>query len=297
MALSRLFLLFIAYSVIGWISEVIYCSIQERRLVNRGFLHGPLCPVYGFGALLVVFLLEPFAESVILLFFSALVLTTALEYVTAWLLETAFSTRWWDYSDLPFNFRGRVCLLNSVLFALMSLVGVRVIHPGLESFLASLPDSLAETAAAFLAGLLVIDLTYTLRTLVRFEEKLVSLSAFLDTVSGAKGLRELFRGKDLREMLRDLRGLLEKENTEFNRQLAARLETLLDRTLGMQRLLRAFPTVHNTTHAVALGLFRLFHGSSRQEEQKVHTTRGFHLFAVAIVLGIVILLATVVFIG
>ncbi|HPL91825.1 MAG TPA: putative ABC transporter permease, partial [Treponemataceae bacterium] len=129
MPLSQLFLFFMAYSVIGWITEVVYCSVQERRLVNRGFLHGPLCPVYGFGALLVVFLLEPFSGSVLVLFLVGMALTTALEYITAWLLETAFSTRWWDYSDLPFNFRGRVCLLNSVLFGLMSLIGVRVLHP------------------------------------------------------------------------------------------------------------------------------------------------------------------------
>lgn len=296
MNLSLLFLLFILYSIIGWISEVVYCSIQERRFVNRGFLHGPLCPVYGFGALLVVFLLEPFAESVVLLFFSAMVITTTLEYMTAWLLETAFSTRWWDYSDLPFNFRGRVCLLNSVLFAFMALVGVRVLHPGIESFLLSLPESLTESAAGILAGLLFIDLIYTLRTLVRFEEKLASLSVFLETVSGAKGVRELFRGKDLREMLRNMRTLLETENTAFNRYLAARLESLLERTRGMQRLLRAFPTVQNRTHTVSLGLFRLLQENFHQNGHTMNRTRGFHLFAVAIVLGLVILLGTVVFI-
>lgn len=284
-----------AYSVTGWISEVVYCSVQERRLVNRGVLHGPLCPVYGFGALLVVFLLEPFSGSVIVLFLAGMALTTALEYVTAWLLETAFSTRWWDYSELPFNFRGRVCLLNSVLFGLMSLIGVRVLHPFFESVLFSVPASLADTAAAVLAGFLLVDLAYTLRSLVNFEEKLVALGALLETVVDGRALADRFREKDLREMLADLRERVERENTELNRRLTARFETLLDRTRGMRRLLRAFPSVRNALHGPELRLFRLFHGSLRQNGQPAGRTWLAHLFVVIAVAAVVVLLGAFVF--
>lgn len=295
MPLSQLFLFFIAYSVIGWISEVVYCSVQERRLVNRGFLHGPLCPVYGFGALLVVFLLEPFSGSVLVLFLVGMALTTALEYITAWLLETAFSTRWWDYSDLPFNFRGRVCLLNSVLFGLMSLIGVRVLHPLLESLIFALPVSLADSVAAILAAFLMVDLAYTLRSLVNFEEKLVALGALLETVVDGRALADRFREKDLREMLADLRERVERENTELNRRLTARFETLLDRTLGMRRLLRAFPSVRNALHGPELRLFRLFHGSLRRDGQPAGRTWFAHLVAVVAVAAAVILLGAFVF--
>ncbi len=283
------------YSAIGWVSEVVYCSVQERRLVNRGFLHGPLCPVYGFGALLVVFLLEPFADSVVLLFFSGMVLTTALEYVTAWLLETAFSTRWWDYSDLPFNFKGRVCLLNSVIFGLMSLIGVRVLHPLLESVLFALPVSFADPVAAVLALFLFVDIAYTLRNLVNFEEKLVSLGALLETVVEERVLADWFRGKDLWEMLEDLRERVERENSELNRRLAARFEELLERTRGMRRLLLAFPSVQNAVHGTELRLFRLFHGSSRQDGTPAGRTRQAYLVAIGAVTAVVLFIAAVVF--
>lgn len=295
MALSRLFLLFIIYSVIGWISEAVYCSIQERRFVNRGFLHGPLCPVYGFGGLLVVTLLEPFSGSVFFVFIAALVLTSVLEYITAWLLETVFTTRWWDYSDMPFNLNGRVCLLNSVLFACMSLIGVQVIHPFLETVLSYLSDSASAICAVLLAVLLMVDLVYTLRTLVRFENKLVLLSAFLETVSESKGLRDLSRGKDLRDMVRDLRSLVEKENTELNQRLAARLEALLDRTRGMRRLFHAFPSVQNATHSVELAHFRVFHGSVRRNDRNMKNTRQIHLLAVVAAVGVVVFLAVFFF--
>ena len=284
-----------AYSVTGWISEVVYCSVQERRLVNRGFLHGPLCPVYGFGALLVVFLLEPFSGSVLVLFLTGMALTTALEYITAWLLETAFSTRWWDYSELPFNFRGRVCLLNSVLFGLMSLIGVRVLHPFFESVLYSFPVAYADTAAAILAAFLLVDLTYTLRTLVNFEEKLVALGALLETVVDGRALADRFREKDLREMLADLRERVERDNTELNRRLTARFETLLDRTRGMRRLLRAFPSVRNALHGPELRLFRLFHESLRQNGNPAGRTWLAHLVVVIAVAAVVVLLGAFVF--
>ena len=294
MPLSQLFLFFMAYSVIGWISEVVYCSVQERRLVNRGFLHGPLCPVYGFGALLVVFLLEPFSGSVLVLFVVGMALTTTLEY-NGLAFETAFSTRWWDYSDLPFNFRGRVCLLNSVLFGLMSLIGVRVLHPLLESLIFALPVSLADSVAAILAAFLMVDLAYTLRSLVNFEEKLVALGALLETVVDGRALADRFREKDLREMLADLRERVERENTELNRRLTARFETLLDRTRGMRRLLRAFPSVRNALHGPELRLFRLFHGSLRRDGQPAGRTWFAHLVAVIAVAAVVVLLGAFVF--
>src|SRR5690606_28058615 len=99
-------LLFFIYSFVGYISEVIYCSARERKFVNRGFLYGPLCPIYGFGGLLVVFLLQPFSYSFPLLFLMAVLVTTILEYVGSWVLETLFDMKWWDYSDYKLNING-----------------------------------------------------------------------------------------------------------------------------------------------------------------------------------------------
>jgi len=98
-------LLFFVYSFIGYVCEILYVSSIQRRFVDRGFLHGPICPVYGFGALLVIFLLKPVSHSIPILFISAVILTSVLEYFTGFLLETLFNTKWWDYSQYKFNIR------------------------------------------------------------------------------------------------------------------------------------------------------------------------------------------------
>ena len=122
-------LLFFIYSFLGWVCETVYCSIGGRRFVNRGFLNGPLCPVYGFGALIVVWAMQPFYKSVLLTFVAGVVLTSILEYITGWLLETLFHLKLWDYSERFLNINGRVCLKNSLMFGILAVVTVFYIHP------------------------------------------------------------------------------------------------------------------------------------------------------------------------
>jgi uncharacterized membrane protein len=111
------------------VCEVAYCSYINKRFVNRGFLAGPFCPIYGFGALLVICLLQPVAASVPVVFLSGLMVTSVLEYFVGWLLETIFSTKWWNYENQKFNLNGRVCLKNSVMFGLLCVVLIKILHP------------------------------------------------------------------------------------------------------------------------------------------------------------------------
>ena len=111
MALEQWFLWFMAYSFIGWAYESILCSIVGKRLVNRGFLNGPVCPIYGTGAVAVVWALGSFRDQVAVLFLLSAFLTTTLEYLTSWVMEKLFHARWWDYSGRLLNIHGRVCLL------------------------------------------------------------------------------------------------------------------------------------------------------------------------------------------
>ncbi|MDR0286797.1 MAG: putative ABC transporter permease, partial [Clostridiales bacterium] len=108
-----LVLYFAIYSILGWIIESAYCSIFAHKPINRGFLSGPWCPVYGFGALLILLFTGPFKQNPFLVFAISLLSTSILEYFTGWLLETLFKTRWWDYSKHKFNIKGRVCLQNT----------------------------------------------------------------------------------------------------------------------------------------------------------------------------------------
>ena len=125
----NIFLQFLAYSFLGWTCETIYCSIGQGKFVNRGFLNGPLCPVYGFGAMAVLVFLRPIQNNIPLLFLCGMLVTSIIEYITGYLLEKLFATKWWDYSTYRFNIHGRVCLRNSLMFGVLSVVAARVVDP------------------------------------------------------------------------------------------------------------------------------------------------------------------------
>lgn len=139
-AAAKVFLWFILYSFFGWVYESILCSCTSHSLVNRGFLNGPLCPIYGFGAVTVIlaFWWEP-DISLWNLFLSSMVLTCTLEYITSWGMEKLFHARWWDYSDYRFQLNGRVCLLGAVAFGSFSVLLIKVVHPRVAALVNRLP--------------------------------------------------------------------------------------------------------------------------------------------------------------
>ena len=115
---------FFLYGCIGWGVEVVYAAIKEHKLVNRGFLCGPICPIYGFGMVIVLVALTPLAHSLPVLFVGGALLTSALELAAGWILKKVFHTSWWDYSDVPFNLGGYICLKFSLAW------GVAVVAEG-----------------------------------------------------------------------------------------------------------------------------------------------------------------------
>ena len=130
--ISKYFILFIIYSFVGWVMETLWVSWCNRRLVDRGFLIGPYCPIYGFGALLIVLLLNKLAFSPILVFLMTVFVCGALEYFASWIMEKIFKARWWDYSNVKFNLNGRICLKNLIAFGIMGIAVIYVINPNLE---------------------------------------------------------------------------------------------------------------------------------------------------------------------
>ena len=109
MSLSLLVVLFITYSIIGWVIEEIDILILQKKVVNRGFLIGPYCPIYGFGSLFIILFLNKYLDDPIVLFFMTMISCGILEYLTSFIMEKIFKTRWWDYSDEKFNINGRIC--------------------------------------------------------------------------------------------------------------------------------------------------------------------------------------------
>ena len=106
------FLLFIIYSFLGWCIESIYCMIEQRKVVSRGFLIGPYCPIYGWGALIMIFTLQRYLNDPIVLFVMGALVASVIEYITSLVMEKIFHARWWDYSHMKFNVNGRICLTN-----------------------------------------------------------------------------------------------------------------------------------------------------------------------------------------
>ena len=121
--------IFLIYAFLGWCAEVAFAAVHKGIFINRGFLNGPVCPIYGVGMLVVVTLLWGLRSNLILLFLGSAGLTTALEYATGWILEKFFHDKWWDYSDKPFNVKGYICLEFTILWGLAAAFIVGAVHP------------------------------------------------------------------------------------------------------------------------------------------------------------------------
>ena len=180
-----LFLLLILYSFLGWCGEMVYCSLAHWRLCEkRGFLNGPLCPIYGHGALLVLLILRGGCGSPVLTFLLGGLLTTALEYVTSWAMEKLFHMRWWDYSNRFCNLGGRVCLLNSTLFGLASAGLCHWLSPIVNGWVLGLFDlGVAVPLAAVLLVLYLADIVLSVRSAIQIGSRLAKLHAIQEEFS------------------------------------------------------------------------------------------------------------------
>lgn len=130
---------FAIYSFLGWCMEVVFCTVRTGKLVNRGFLNGPVCPIYGFGMVIVLAVLGRFSDNIALLFFGGMALTSALELAGGWALKRFFHTTWWDYSDKPMNLGGYICLQFSLAWGLCVVLAVRFLHRAVEALVQWLP--------------------------------------------------------------------------------------------------------------------------------------------------------------
>ena len=284
--------IFFVYAFLGWCTEVSYAALVTGRFVNRGFLNGPWCPVYGFGVVIVLAALEPLKNDLPLLFLGSVVLTSALEWATGFVLEKIFHQRWWDYSDQPFNLNGYICLRFSIAWGLACLFVVKLLHPSVLLVIRLVPRGLGWTLLALLAAVMAVDLAATVRTIARLNRRLSQLDQLAARIKDAsndfgedlakrvldaaeKGadwkedLEELTdrlaqRQESLREDLggfrEDLQDHLEERREQYRRQLQEWKESvqeLLDRdSFGQHRLFKAFPGLRSTRYKEALERLR-----------------------------------------
>ncbi len=163
---------FIIYSFVGWVAEVAYAAVTTSKFVNRGFLNGPVCPIYGFGGTLVIACLTPIKDNFLLLFIGSVLLTTAVEFVGGYLLERFFNTKWWDYSDFPFNIKGYVCLKFSLMWGFACLLVVDVFHPPIAWAVAKIPKFAGIIFIAVCAAVYLIDLSVTVSGLLKLKKQI-----------------------------------------------------------------------------------------------------------------------------
>lgn len=231
-------LFFFCYSVLGWMCETVYCSVGAKKFVNRGFLNGPICPVYGFGALLVISVLRPLHGNPLLIFVVGAVVTSALEYVTGWLLETIFHMKLWDYSKRKLNLHGRVCLRNSVMFGLLCVVLDLWIHPFFARYIEALPTLWLGLLGGFLCGVLFSDCLVTVYTFLRVNGHIQKMQDAAESFHSAiKTMREEQRAQAA-TAIAELRTQLERMQTDTH---------ILER-----RVLRAFPQMRSKRYPEAM---------------------------------------------
>lgn len=174
---------FTFYSMLGWLYESTICSLhKEKKLINRGFLLGPYCPVYGVGAVLSYLTLHA-VQNPLVIFLAAAVLCSVVEYVTGWGMETLFHAKWWDYSNFPFQLHGRICLYGACLFGAFNVVICRWAEPTLLSALSDYNPFIVQTAAVVITLLMATDAILTLVSWGNLNQHLCSIRTKLQEKS------------------------------------------------------------------------------------------------------------------
>lgn len=190
------FVLFLIYSTIGWMMEVALCSIQQKKLVDRGFLIGPYCPIYGVSAIIIIFLLKKYETDVIALFVMATIICSIMEYLTSYFMEKIFHTRWWDYTHMKFNINGRICLSNSILFGVLGLLLMYFINPFFQNILLMIPKFIFIIISIILLLVFISDVIVSFNIINKI--KLTAENVRMDkTEEITKKVREILQKKSL----------------------------------------------------------------------------------------------------
>lgn len=181
------YMMFFIYSFLGWVIEVIYYGITEGKFINRGFLAGPLCPVYGLGFYAAIWFFEPFKDNFFVIFFGMAGACTIVELIAGVVLYQAFHMRWWDYSDYKLNFKGYICLRFFIYWGIASSLGIYALHPAVSWFVGHLNRPVRAGILILFTVILIVDLITTSITIVGFKKK---FRAMEKVVTGVKGVSD-----------------------------------------------------------------------------------------------------------
>lgn len=240
----QLLFFFMIYAVFGWCLEVVYQALELGKFINRGFLNGPYCPIYGFGVIIVTVSLNPLKENIIILYVGSVLLTTALEFVTGFVLEKIFQQKWWDYSEEHFNIKGYVCLKFSLLWGVACLVVVRLIHPFILRFVNWIPHTVGIIVLIILFAGFTSDMIITVMGILNIRKKIKLLNA----ISAEMRKISDFSGEKLYDAVTEIRekgeALSEKNEVRKEKLEALRVKyknALNEKSHTSRRIESAFP--------------------------------------------------------
>ena len=260
--------IFMIYAFVGWCTEVGYAAVNRGIFVNRGFLNGPYCPIYGCGVLIVVAVLTPLKENLVILFIGSFLLTSVLEFITGFLLEKFFDNKWWDYSNLPFNIKGYVCLKFSIYWGLACTFIMDILHPMIYKFITIIPHILGIVFISIFVGVFMVDVVITVSTILKLNQRLKAMDEIakrIHNISDEIGERVYENVTTVDSKQKEHKLVLEENIMEFSSQVSYRKDQLTEewekkqkekeellakykelmeqKNAGFRRLLRAFPNM------------------------------------------------------
>lgn len=219
--------------------ESVYKTVLQRKFVNSGFLHGPFCPIYGFGAVIMILLLGKLPNNILIVFIVSTVLLTIWEYIASVLLEKIFKTKYWDYSNMKFNIGGRVCLKNSIYWGILGIIFSFLIHPCIESQVEIIPERTLLYIDVLIYIILLIDATLSITKILFIDKKIQQLYEISDKIK--EEINELKQEEMLEKVSVENIATVISELKEQQAILKIKLYKLII------RLKRAFPTMQSET--------------------------------------------------
>lgn len=219
----ELFFYFLWWAVFGWFLEVVDRTLETGGFENRGFLNGPICPIYGFGVIIITHALAPLKEHFLILYILSTVICTAFELFVGLLLERLFHAKWWDYSEEKFNYKGFICLRISLLWGVGSVLCICVVHPLIEKLVDRIPYTGGNVFAAVILVIIAIDIAATLSDIHQFNMRLKQI----DYIATLLHDKSIALGENISDEVLSLNAKYEK----------------LSEQIKSSRLVKAFPTM------------------------------------------------------
>lgn len=267
LSLYNIIFYFTIYAFLGWCIEVAYSALNTGKFVNRGFLNGPVCPIYGFGVVFIIIILSPIKNNIFMLFFGSIFITSFIEYITGFVLERIFNNRWWDYSNMPFNINGYICLKFSLGWGIASVFVIEVVHAIVYALVKLIPSLLGIIFIIIVITCFIVDIISTVQAILKLNiriRKIEEVSVKMRNKSDALA-KEIAKNAIELKKIYDENSVEFKEKYEANiSQIKSKYETefselrcnynkLMERKHILQRrILKAFPNIKSNKHFEAL---------------------------------------------